>query len=74
MIRARIANLGSAATELLSAGAVLGRGLDFERACRVAGLGEDDCLPALDEALASGLLREVEGDLDAQGSARTPTP
>ncbi|CAN5755283.1 hypothetical protein BH20ACT12_BH20ACT12_02370 [soil metagenome] len=67
MIRARIANLGSAATELLSAGAVLGRGLDFERACRVAGLGEDDCLPALDEALASGLLREVEGDPDAQG-------
>jgi predicted ATPase/DNA-binding SARP family transcriptional activator len=67
MIRARIANLGSAATELLSAGAVLGRGFDFDRACRVAGFAEGDCLQALDELLASGLLCEVEGDLDAQG-------
>lgn len=68
MIRARIANLGSAATELLSAAAVLGHGgFDFGLTCRVAGLGEDDCLPALDEALASGLLCEVEGDLDAKG-------
>ena len=64
MIRARMANLGGGA-ELLSAAAVLGSGFGFEQVCRVAGLGENECLPALDEGLASGLLREVAGTPDA---------
>jgi tetratricopeptide (TPR) repeat protein len=65
MIRVRIANLSPAATELLSAAAVLGRGFGFEQVCQVAGLADNDCLPALDETLASGLLRDVGGDPDA---------
>ncbi|MDQ3638733.1 MAG: AAA family ATPase, partial [Actinomycetota bacterium] len=64
MIRARMANLGGGAAELLSAAAVLGSGFGFEQVCRVAGLGENECLPALDEGLASGLLREVAGAPD----------
>lgn len=66
VVRARIGGLDPRASELLAAAAVLGRGFGFEALCRVANLGEDECLPALDEALGSGLLREVTDvpDLD----------
>lgn len=61
-ILARLARLGSDASMLLAAAAVLGRPSNFEDLHRVAGMEEDEELPALEEALVSGLLREIAGD------------
>jgi DNA-binding SARP family transcriptional activator/predicted ATPase len=61
-ILARLARLGPGASVLLAAAAVLGLPSDFEDLRRVAGMEEDEGLSALEEALASGLLREVVGD------------
>jgi DNA-binding SARP family transcriptional activator/tetratricopeptide (TPR) repeat protein len=61
-ILARLARLGTNASMLLAAAAVLGRPSGFEDLCRVAGMEEDEGLSALEEAVASGLLREVAGD------------
>jgi len=62
-ILARLGRLKPAASMLLTAAAVLGRPSGFEGLRRVAGMDEDDGLLALEEALASGLLREVAGDV-----------
>jgi DNA-binding SARP family transcriptional activator len=61
-ILARLARLGPDASLLLWAAAVLGRPSDFEGLRSVAGMDEDEGLSALEEALASGLLREVTED------------
>jgi tetratricopeptide (TPR) repeat protein len=61
-ILARLGRLKLAASMLLWAAAVLGRPSDFEGLRSVAGMDEDEGLSALEEALASGLLREVTGD------------
>ena len=61
-ILARLARLGPGASMILAAAAVLGRPSDFEHLRQVAGMDEDESLSALEEALASGLLREVAGD------------
>ncbi|MFN8538408.1 MAG: AAA family ATPase [Thermomicrobiales bacterium] len=58
VIRARVARLGREAQLLLAAGAVLGHGFGFAQLCRVADLGEDAALDALDQTLAGHLLRE----------------
>ena len=58
LIRERLSNLGSAASDLLAAGAVLGDGFEFEVARRVAGRREGQALSALDEALRGRVLRE----------------
>jgi DNA-binding SARP family transcriptional activator len=60
VIVARLDSLTPNAFALLVAGAVLGQGITFEQLCRVAGLEEQDGLPALDEALRSHLLHELE--------------
>src|SRR6266487_455472 len=60
VIVARLDRLTPHAFALLLAGAVLGQGTTFERLCQVADLTEEDGLPALDEALYSGLLYESE--------------
>ncbi|MGH3086102.1 MAG: ATP-binding protein [Rubrobacteraceae bacterium] len=60
-ILARLARLSTDASMLLAAAAVLGRHSDFEDLRRVAGMDEEAGLSALEEALASGLLREVAG-------------
>ena len=59
VIGARLARLARASRDVLAAGAVLGQGFTFEQICRVAGLAEDDALPAVDEVLRAQLLREV---------------
>ena len=59
----RLARLGPGASMLLAVAAVLGRPSDFEDLRRVAGMDEEEGLSALEEALASGLLREVAGDV-----------
>lgn len=61
VIHDRLARLSPTAREALAAGAVLGDGFDFERVCRVAGLGEDPALRAVDELLARHVLRESRG-------------
>ena len=61
-ILARLARLGPDASLLLAAAAVLGRHSGFEDLRRVAGMDEDEGLSALEEALTSGLLREVGAD------------
>jgi DNA-binding SARP family transcriptional activator len=61
-ILARLARLGPRASMILAAASVLGRPSDFDDLRRVAGMAEDEALSALEEALASGLLREVDGD------------
>jgi len=63
VIVGRLARLGPGASMLLAAAAVLGRPSDFENLRRVAGMEEDEGLSALEEAVASGLLREIAGDV-----------
>ena len=62
VIRSRLDQLAPASLDLLVAGAVLGRTFTFEQICHVAGLREDDGLPALDEILKKRLLQEVTGE------------
>jgi tetratricopeptide (TPR) repeat protein len=61
-VLARLARLSRDTSMILAAAAVLGRPFDFEDLRLVAGMEEDEALSALEEALASGLLREVAGD------------
>jgi DNA-binding SARP family transcriptional activator len=59
-IESQLSRLSPAALALLAAGAVLGSGFTFEQLMGVAGLPEDEALRALDEVLASRLLREAK--------------
>ena len=59
VIRARLDQVSPAAFALLVAGAVLGHHFPFEQACQVAGLSENEGLPALDETLVKRLLHEI---------------
>jgi predicted ATPase len=61
LIHARLARLSSPALTACRACAVLGDGCDFERVCSVGAQPEHDGLPALEELLRRGLLRESGG-------------
>src|SRR5215207_7406502 len=63
-IGAQLSRLSAPASELLAAGAVLGSGFTFEQLIGVVGLPEDEALSALDEVLASRLLREADAQDD----------
>jgi DNA-binding SARP family transcriptional activator/tetratricopeptide (TPR) repeat protein len=63
-IGAQLSRLSPPASELLAAGAVLGSGFTFEQLIGVVGLPEDEALSALDEVLASRLLREADAQDD----------
>src|SRR6266849_2828789 len=67
VIVARSDRLTPHAFALLVAGAVLDQRITFEHLCRVAGLAEQDGLPALDEALRSHLLQESEREAAGRG-------
>ena len=58
LIRSQLGRLTPSAWALLVAGAVLGKGLTFERLCQVAQLDELAGLQAMEELLRSGLLCE----------------
>lgn len=60
VVRARLARLSRTSFGLLVAGAVLGQDFTFEHLCQVAGVGEMEGLPALDEMLTSSILVELE--------------
>ncbi len=59
VIRARLNRLSPSALALLTAGAVLEKGLNFERLCAVANLSAEAGLPALEELLSGRLLQET---------------
>jgi predicted ATPase len=60
LIRSQLGRLALSAWTLLVAGAVLGRGLTFERLCQVAQLDELAGLNALEELLRTGWLCESD--------------
>lgn len=62
VIHFRLARLTSTSQVLLTAAGVLGEGFTFEQVFRVAGVGEDDALQALDELLRAQLLREIRDE------------
>ncbi|HEX2180841.1 MAG TPA: AAA family ATPase, partial [Rubrobacteraceae bacterium] len=61
VVRGRLSRLSPAASELLAAGAVLGRRFGFGVLQAVAGLGETESLRGLDELVRRHLLFEVGG-------------
>src|SRR5918998_5890927 len=61
VIRSRLSRLSTAGSELLSAGAVLGRRFGFEALLDVAGLGETEGLRGLEELVERRLLLEETG-------------
>jgi DNA-binding SARP family transcriptional activator len=63
-IYAQLSRLSPPALAILAAGAVLGSGFTFEQLIGVVGLPEDEALSALDEVLASRLLREADAQDD----------
>jgi len=66
LIRSQLARLTPSAWAFLVAGAVLGKGLTFERLCQVAQIDEQEGLYALEELLRSRLLCEGNLAEDAQ--------
>jgi DNA-binding SARP family transcriptional activator/tetratricopeptide (TPR) repeat protein len=68
VIHSRLSRLSPAASELLLAGAVLGRGFGFESLVGVASLGETEGLRGLDELLGRRLLLEEVGEQEEEGS------
>ncbi|MGH3146587.1 MAG: hypothetical protein ACRDTR_12380, partial [Rubrobacter sp.] len=66
VIMSRLSRLSPAASDLLAAGAVLGRGFGFEPLVGVAGLGETEGLRGLDELIERRLLVE-EGSGQGEG-------
>ena len=70
VIRVRLDRLTPNAFALLVAATVLGQASTFARLCQVAGLAEQDGLPALDEVLHSGLLQTSAHEAgEAEGMA-----
>src|SRR5215204_914193 len=63
-IDAQLSRLSPPALAILAAGAVLGSGFTFEQLIGVVGLPEDEALSALDEVLASRLIREADAQDD----------
>jgi DNA-binding SARP family transcriptional activator len=61
VVRGRLSSLSPSASELLAAGAVLGRGFGFGVLVAVAGLGETESLRGLDELIERHLLFEEGG-------------
>ena len=59
LLRARVASVGQAGRQVLSAAAVLGRTFSFGLVRETSGRSEEETLSALEECLARGLLMEA---------------
>ena len=70
VIRSRLSRLSTAGSELLSAGAVLGRRFGFEALLDVAGLGETEGLRGLEELVERRLLLEEAGGQEKSSPVR----
>ena len=64
VVARRLANLSSAANQILSHAAIFTGGFDFRTLSALTGLPDDPLLDGLDEALAAGLIRPVDGKLE----------
>ena len=63
-VRDRLLRLPPAARDVVGAAAVLGREFDWKMSGRIAGVDDDDCLAALESAVAAQLLVAVPGAPD----------
>lgn len=61
LIRSRVARIGEASLQLLTAAAVIGRSFDFDTLRAVSGRTEVEAVNGTEELLARGLIREVDG-------------
>jgi DNA-binding SARP family transcriptional activator/predicted ATPase len=62
LLRARVAGVGEAATQLLATAAVIGRSFDLDTARTASGRSDEEVVAAFEELTARGLVREVAGD------------
>lgn len=61
LLAARLAGLGEAARQILGAAAVIGRSFDLETLRRSSGRSDEETIDALEQLVASGLVRELPG-------------
>ena len=61
LLRARVADVGEVAAQLLTTAAVMGRPFDFETAHTASGRSEEEAVSGLEELTARGLVRELAG-------------
>jgi tetratricopeptide (TPR) repeat protein len=59
LLRARLASVSETGTQVLAAGAVIGRSFDASLVRRASGRSEDETVAALEELVRRGLVREV---------------
>ena len=72
LLRHRLSTVSESATQVLGAAAVAGREFRYDVVRHAGGRGDTPTVAALDELLAAGLLREVDGP--AETAAATPSP
>ncbi len=61
LLRERLASVGGAATQILSAAAVIGRSFGVPMVRMASGRSEDETVTALEELVQRGIVREVQG-------------
>jgi DNA-binding SARP family transcriptional activator/tetratricopeptide (TPR) repeat protein len=59
LLRERLATVGETASQVLAAGAVIGRSFDLETVRNASGRSEDETVTALEELVRRGIVREV---------------
>ena len=64
VVARRLANLSAEANQILSHAAIFTGGFDFRTLSALTSLPDDPLLDGLDEALAAGLIRPVDGKLE----------
>ncbi len=62
LLRRRLQDLDPAATQIVSAAAVVGHGFDHALLARIAGRSEEETVAGIDELVARGLFRVSAGD------------
>ena len=65
LLRARLASVSETGTQVLAAGAVIGRSFDAGLVRRASGRSEEETVGALEELVRRGLVREVGGGTGA---------
>ncbi len=66
LLRGRLRTVGQTAGQVLAAAAVVGRSFDFDTVREASGRGEEETLPALEELVSRGLIREQK-DAPSEG-------
>ena len=71
LLHARVSDVVGTSAQVLAAAAVIGRWFDFETLREVSGRGEEETVGALEDLLARGLARELDGARSGNRSAGT---